>query len=152
MPTVLHNRIFIARTPAQVYAYVTRPWLWHEWHPNSRSATADREILQVDDRFDETIAVQPLSPLPLTLLRATRYRVLTAEPGVCWEVHGEMRDGWLRIRYDFVAENGGTRFERTLTYAASGASRLLMPLLRPRMARNSVIALENLRKRLEKSP
>lgn len=149
MPTSLTNTLPIARSAADVYAYVTQPWRWHEWHPNSKSATSNVDILKEGDTFDEVIEVQPLSPLPVTLRRATHYRVLVARPGKLWQVRGETADGWLEIRYELSEENGGTRFTRTLTLETRGTSRLLMPFLKPRMARMSEIALGNLRRKLE---
>ena len=149
MSITLQNTIDIARDPASVYAYVTRPWRWHEWHPNSKSATARTATLQVGDSFDEVIEIRPLAPLPITLRRATRYRVNIADPDLHWQVRGETGDGWLAIDYVFAATATGTRFTRTLTFEATGASRVLMPLLRRNMVRMSALALNNLRARLE---
>lgn len=151
MPITLQNTIDIARDPAAVYACVTQPWRWHEWHPNSKSATAGTAILQVGDRFDEVIEIRPLAPLPITLRRATRYRVNIVDPERHWQVRGETGDGWLVIDYVFAATATGTRFTRTLTFEATGASRILMPLLRRNMAQTSVLALNNLRTLLEAS-
>lgn len=149
MTVSLENRIEIACTPAQLYAYVTQPWLWHEWHPNSKSAEATATSLQAGDRFDEVIEIRPLAPLPFRLRRATRYRVLVAEPAQRWQVEGQMKDGWLRIRYEFKPTAGGTLFTRTLSYGVGGINRLLLPLLRPGMAAMSVLALSNLKRRME---
>ncbi|MDP9142082.1 MAG: SRPBCC family protein [Pseudomonadota bacterium] len=145
------NIIEIRCTPEQLYAYVTQPWLWHEWHPNSKSAHAAVSALQVGDGFDEVIEIQPLAPLPLRLKRATRYKVLAAEPGTLWKVEGKMKDGWLQIQYEFKPTPSGTQFTRTLTYGVTGLNRLMLPLplLRRRMAAISLVALSNLKKRLE---
>lgn len=145
----LVNTIEIARPPRAVYDYVTQPWRWHEWHPSSRAAQATTDVLQPGDEFDEQITLRPLAPWPPTLHRQTRYRVLEAQPGRSWEVEGRMRDGWLRLRYEFDDTGAGTRFTRTLRYGAQGASRLLLPLLRRRQADLSRIALANLKRRLE---
>lgn len=149
MATTNRNVVEIDCTPQQVYAYVTQPWRWHEWHPSSRSASAAVETLAVGDEFDEEVELQPLSPLPLKLRRRTRYRVLDARPAEGWEVRGQMRDGWLQIRYEFEAIAEGTRFVRTLSYDASGASRVLLPLLRRRTEALSAQAMANLKRRLE---
>jgi hypothetical protein len=63
-----------------------------------------------------------------------------------------MRDGWLRLRYEFAARDGGTAFTRILHYGARGASRCLLPLLRPRQAAVSVQALANLQRRFHLPP
>ena len=149
MPATLQHSIDIECAPQQLYAYVTQPWRWHEWHPSSRSARSSVEVLAVGDEFDEVVQLQPLSPLPLSLRRATRYRVLAARPGEYWEARGEMRDGWLQLRYEFAANGAGTRFVRRLTYDASGVSRLLMPLLRSRTEVLSATAMDNLKRRME---
>ena len=48
MPVQLHHSIHLAPPPDAVYAYVTQPWRWHEWHPNSRSASHSPEPLMDD--------------------------------------------------------------------------------------------------------
>lgn len=147
---VMENSIVIACPPEQVFAYVTQPWRWHEWHPSSRSAKAQVDVLAVGDHFDEVIQLQPLSPLPLTLQRQTRYTVLLSEPGVVWEVRGETGDGALTIHYDFSRQQGGTLFHRRLQYEVRGAVQLIEPwLLKPRMRSLSAQALANLKARLE---
>lgn len=149
MATVLENTIDMACTPRALYDYVTRPWLWHEWHPNSRQASESEQALAVGDHFEEVIELQPLSPLPWRLRRHTRYQVLVAEPQRCWEVRGETRDGWLEIAYRFTEVATGTRFSRTLRYETRGRTALLMPVLRGRMAAMSSLALSNLKTRME---
>lgn len=145
----IYNEIEIGRSPSELYAYVTQPWLWHEWHPNSRSATSKSERLVVGDEFDEVVAVQPFSPLPITLKRKTHYRVLQAKPHELFETKGQMKDGWLVIRYEFRQVAGGTLFCRTLTFEVTGLNRLLMPILGPQMERMSRVALANLKARVE---
>lgn len=147
----IRNSIEIACTPERLYAYVTQPWLWHEWHPNSKSATAAAGPLAEGDAFTEIIELQPLSPLPLTLRRQTRYEVLVAEPGTHWQVRGEMSGGWLQIDYRFRATASGVEFTRTLTYAVSGIHRLMTPLLKPRMRAMSLLALGRLKAKVERN-
>ena len=149
MSTSQQQVLEIACPVDALYAYVTQPWRWHEWHPSSRSARADVDVLRVGDTFDEVIELQPLAPLPLTLRRETHYEVKVAEPGRAFEVQGRMRDGWLTIRYDFESTPAGTRFQRRLTFDARGWSRLLLPLLRPRQEAMSRIAMANLKQRME---
>ena len=81
MPAQMQHSIDIARSPAEVYAFITQPWHWHHWHPSSRSAKALVSELAVGDSFDEEIVVQPLAPLPPSLHRETHYQVLAAAPG-----------------------------------------------------------------------
>ena len=149
MPSSQQLTLDIACSVPALYAYVSQPWRWHEWHPSSRSARAAVDTLKAGDTFDEVIELQPLAPLPLKLRRETHYEVLLAEPERAFEVRGQMRDGWLTIRYDFEAIPTGTRFHRRLSFDACGPSRLLLPLLRPRQEALSRLALDNLKRRME---
>lgn len=154
MSTRLVHQIRIARTPTAVYAYVTQPWRWCEWHPSSLHASADHGLadrpLAVGQSFSERIALRPLAPLPPTLHRQSRYTVEALDPPRTWQVHGVMRDAWLRLRYDLEAMDAdATLFTRTLEYAATGLNRLWLPWLRGRTDALSHRALANLRTLLE---
>jgi hypothetical protein len=149
MPITQQQTVDFACPVSRLYAYVTQPWRWHEWHPSSRSAHASVEVLKAGDTFDEVIELQPFAPLPVRLRRETHYRVDVADIDRAFEVHGRMRDGWLTIRYDFAPIPAGTRFVRTLTFDASGASRWLKPLLRRRQESIGRAALAGLKRRME---
>lgn len=151
MPTTLENTLEIACPPERLYAYVTQPWLWHEWHPNSKGCLSAATILGAGDRFTEEIELQPLSPLPFTMRRITGYLVEVADPPRRWAARGETRDGWLSIQYECEPSLAGTLFTRRLCYETRGASRWLMPLLKPRMVANSRLALERLKQKMETS-
>lgn len=149
MPVILKNSILIAAPCQPVFDYVTQPWRWHEWHPNSLSAKAEVDRLQVGDHFDEVIEVQPLAPLPPRLQRQTHYVVEASEPHQHWQVRGDTGDGWLVIRYDLTGDGHQTCFERTLTFDVRWPTRLLLPALKRQMRRTSGIALGNLKVKLE---
>ena len=59
-----------------------------------------------------------------------------------------MKDGWLRIRYDFDERDGVTVFTRVLEFDVTGFNRVLKPLLRSKMEKSSVIALDNLKQKI----
>ena len=105
MTDIIKNTIEVGCPPETMYEYVTQPWLWHEWHPNSRSATAASERLSEGDSFDEVIELQPLSPLPITLTKYPHYSVIAATPGKHWRVEGTMKGGWLQIDYQFEPQS-----------------------------------------------
>ena len=149
MPVTLHNEIEIAVAAEELFGYVTQPGLWHEWHPSSRSATAAKQVLEVGDEFNEIIEVQPLAPLPPRLKRTSCYRVTESLPFQTWAVEGRMKDGWVRIRYDFEEKGAVTLFARTLDFSVSGVNRLFMPVLRSKMEKLSLLALNNLKHKLE---
>lgn len=154
MPVTINNEIVIAVSPETLFNYVTQPWLWHEWHPSSRSARSEHSVLAEGDGFDEVIEVQPLAPLPSRLRKSTRYVVAESKPFGSWEVKGKMQDGWLRIRYDFSevpGTPGVTHFHRTLEFEVSGFNRLLLPFLERKMAKISPLAMANLKQRMESS-
>jgi uncharacterized protein YndB with AHSA1/START domain len=149
MAAELTNTIEIGCPAEALYRYVTQPWRWHEWHPNSLAAQANADVLAAGDRFEEEIELQPFSPLPYRMRRRTNYTVLVAEPFRRWQARGEARDGWLEIRYAFEDADGATRFTRTLVFETRGLSALLMPFLRGRMSGMSERALRNLKDRME---
>ncbi len=149
MSISIHNEIEIAISAEDLFNYVTQPWLWHEWHPNSKSARAGHSFLATGDEFEEQIEVQPLAPLPLRMKRTTLYSVTESVPGHTWEAEGHMKNGWLRIRYDFQEEKGVTHFSRLLEFNVTGLDRVLMPVLKVKMERISMVALNNLRQKMQ---
>jgi hypothetical protein len=149
MPVSIHNQIEIAVSTEDLFNYVTQPWKWHEWHPNSKSAKAAHSFLATGDEFVEVIEVQPLAPLPPRMTRTTSYTVVESVPFHTWKVEGRMKDGWLRIRYDFEEQDGLTLFTRVLSFDVSGFNRILMPLLKSKMGKISVVALQNLKQIVE---
>jgi len=152
MPVTLHNEIEIAVTAKDLFNYVTQPGQWHEWHPSSKSATPAQGSLSAGDEFEELIEVQPLAPLPPRMLRTTHYKVVECVPFQTWAVEGKMKDGWIRIHYDFEEKGRVTFFARTLDFSVSGPNRILMPVLRAKMDKISLIALKNLKQKLEARP
>ena len=149
MAARLTNTIEISRPPETVYRYVTQPWLWHQWHPNSKGASRSPRDLRTGDTFQEDIELQPLRPVPFRMRRRMSYTVKVAEPFRAWEAVGRGKDGWLDLRYEFQPSREGTRFTRTLTFETRGPSALLMPFLRRRVVSESAVALDNLKRRLE---
>ena len=149
MPVSMSNSIYIERSPQDVFDYVTQPWLWHQWHPNSKSAQSNVEILQLHDEFDEVIELQPLKPLPPIITRHTHYRVMESQVGERWAVRGEANNGWLEIRYRFTQEGSGCYFVRDLSFDTTGLLRMFMPFLCKQMIHVSELALGNLKRKLE---
>ncbi len=146
-PVQSYNEIEIAAPPEKVFDYVTRPDLWHEWHPASTSAQLPRVPLQVGDVFREIITVS--YPL-VRIRRATEYTVTLSEPAKVWEVRGKSSLFDLTIHYEFKAQGKGTPFQRNLTYAVKGVLAYFEPILvRPKIRRQSAAALKNLKSLLE---
>lgn len=149
MSVIIHNEIEIAVSAQDLFNYVTQPWRWHEWHPSSRSARAPHSFLATGDEFEEEIEVQPLAPLPPRMVRTTQYSVTESVPFHTWEVEGRMKNGWLRIRYDFEENGGVTIFSRILEFRVTGPNRLLQPFLKLKMERLSMVALNNLKQKMQ---
>ena len=146
-PVKNYDEIHIATPVQKVFNYVSRPDLWHEWHPASTSAELPRVPLQAGDNFREIITVS----YPLVKIRRhTAYKVTESKPSVLWEVQGESSLFNLTIHYEFMAEGQGTLFQRTLTYAVKGPLAWFEPILvRPKIRRQSALALRNLKAKLE---
>lgn len=149
MAVSLHNEIEIRTTARDLYNYVTQPWLWHEWHPSSKSAKAGQSFLANGDEFEEIVEVQPLAPLPFRMLRHAAYTVTESVPFHTWEATGKTKDGWIRIRYDFEQRDGSTIFTRALDFDVKGPYRILLPLIRSQMEKISMIALNNLKHKIQ---
>jgi len=152
MSVHIHNEIEISTSAKDLYTYVTQPWLWHEWHPSSKSAKAAHSFLAAGDEFTEWVEVQPLAPLPPRMKRRIAYTVTESVPFHTWEVEGGMKDGRIRIRYDFEEKGGVTFFARSLDLDITGLTRVLLPLLKPKMEKLSMIALTNLKTLIQARP
>ena len=104
------NRIQIAAPPERVFAYIATPANWPRWHPASRMVrgVTDRtpavgesviETFEVAGRRgDATWTTVELSP-------PRRWAISTTSPG-----------GGARIVYTLAPNDGGTLWERDLTY------------------------------------
>ena len=152
MPVTITHEVKIAVTAEVLFNYVTQPWLWHQWHPSSQSASAAHTFLAAGDEFNELIMVQPLAPLPPRLIRSVDYSVTEAFPYSSWKVEGKMKDARLQIRYDFLESEGQavtTVFQRTLTFELNGPMRLLQAPLKRKMKHISGQAMGQLKIRME---
>lgn len=149
MPIRLYNEIEINCSAEQLFNYVTQPWRWHEWHPDSMGARADKQVLAAGDHFDETIAVQPLAPLPLTITRHPHYVVRESVPPHIWAAEGTYRDGSLSFRYEIESRGDRVLFKRTMQFEVRGPMRLLVPLVRMKQEKKSLVALAALRRIVE---
>lgn len=146
---IIENKMEIQCSAQALFNYVTQPWLWHEWHPNSISATESSNGLKVGDTFQEMIRLKPLDPLPVIFNRETSYTVLVSQPDTQWIVEGKTNNGALRIQYDFekISENR-VLFKRTLSFKVEGHLRVMSYFLVKNMKKTSVLALDNLKKKL----
>lgn len=149
MPISIHNEIEIRVAAKDLFNYVTQPWLWHQWHPSSLSASGAHSYTANGDEFTEEAEARLLPHLPIT--RTIEYTVTEAVPFHTWEAKGRMKDGWIRIRYDFEEKGGITFFARSMDMDVTGLTRILLPLLKPKMEKLSMVALNNLKTRMQET-
>jgi hypothetical protein len=83
--------------------------------------------------------------------RSIAYTVTLSEPHQTWEVEGQIKDGRIRIRYDFEEKGGVTFFSRRVDMDVTGMTRMLLPLLKLRMEKLSMIALTNLKEKMREN-
>ncbi|HJU38026.1 MAG TPA: SRPBCC family protein [Tahibacter sp.] len=137
----------LAAAPHEAYDYLTTPACWHEWHAASLGTVPDTRVpLGEGATFDENIRTAGFR-------RRLHWRVVAAQRPDSWEAAATIDDGSrVRLRYDFAAEDGGTRFTRTLDYAiAPWWLRVVDALVgRWRIRRESAVALRTLQRRFER--
>jgi hypothetical protein len=145
----IENEIDIACTPEEVFAYVSQPWFWHEWHPASESATCKEAALGKGVAFEEVVSMAPVSFVPLRIRRLMRWTVLGADAPRRLEMHGASNIIKVRVVYELLPSTG-TRFRRTFHYQVFGWLRHIERwLVLPKMQRQSALALQRLKRNLE---
>ncbi len=145
----LVNDIHIHRPQQEIFHYVTQPWRWHEWHPASESASANRKDLRIGDGFEEVVSMRPFGLLPLRMRRHLRWTVVQSQAPQMWEVHGTSATIDVRVRYELDASQA-TQFRRTFHFTVKGWMRhIARSFVLPRMQRQSDIAMQNLKLTLE---
>ena len=110
--TRISNEIVIARTPQQVFDYVTTPANWPRWHPSS---------LAVRGATDHPLAVgeSVVEDFVVAGSRGTvTWTVVAREAPVRWSIEGRNvgSRGGGTVTYALSPEGEGTRFTRVLTY------------------------------------
>jgi len=140
------NRIEVAAPPQRVFAYVATPANWPRWHPASRAVrgVVDRtpavgqsvvETFEVAGRRDEaTWTTIELNP-------PRRWAFAAASTG----------GGSARIVYTLTPKDGGTLFERDVTYRGPNLLFALLNTFKIRavMESDSFKALENIKRDVE---
>ncbi|KAF2407520.1 SRPBCC family protein [Pseudomonas antarctica] len=130
---------FIEAPIEVVYDYVTQPDRWHEWHPTSLGAnTGTTGPLPAGARFTEDIDLLgvrvPMSYRVQIAQRPSEFKTVFTSLAVDGSVH-----------YFLQAHRNGTLFKRVLTYETE----LQLATLHERMVELSLIALDQLKHRLE---
>ena len=138
----------IARPPADVFAYVTTPGHWPDWHPSSLAVRgAVDHSLAVGETVEEDFSVAGRTG------RVT-WRVAAREPDRYWRIAGTIggREAGT-VTYTLTPKAGETHFVREFEYRAPN---LLFALLnrwriRQQIDEESRTAVHRLKQRLEGS-
>ena len=136
----------ISRPPAEVFAYVTTPGHWPDWHPSS---------LAVHGAVDHSLAVGETVEEDFSVAGRTgrvTWRVTAREPDRYWRIAGSIggREAGT-VSYTLAPAAGGTHFVREFEY---GAPNLLFALfnrwrIRQQIEEESQTAVQRLKQRLE---
>lgn len=141
----IEHTVRLTGPPERVYALVTNPSRWREWHPNTRDvdAAADHS-LGVGEEVIERIHVGPFRG-------AVTWQVIAAEPGQRWVLVGDAGNGFrAELEYTLRAVGEGTSFRRRVRvrwpwwFLAGG-------LATRRMKADAMAALANLERVLARS-
>jgi uncharacterized protein YndB with AHSA1/START domain len=146
--TRIVTTIRIRRPIAAVFEYVTTPANWPRWHPASLSVSGNvSHSLLIGEAVTEEFRAAGRRG------RVT-WRVARREAPHAWVIETWAEGGWATISYGLRTERGETVFTRELTYAMPNPWLALLDrlVLRRRMARESAIALQQLKAALESSP
>jgi len=138
----------IARPPEEVFAYVTTPGHWPEWHPSSLGVTgATDHSLLVGEEVTESFLVAGRRG-------KARWTVQEREEPRRWVIFGQVEGGGTgTITYTLTPQDGGTFFEREFTYEMNNPLLALLDtlILRRRIEAESTEALRRLKARLERA-
>ena len=147
--TRIVNAVTIARTPQQVFDYVTTPANWPRWHPSS---------LAVRGATDHPLAVgeSVIEDFLVAGRRGTVTWTVTArEAPVRWSIDGRNADsrGGGSVTYTLRPEGEGTRFTRDFSYRMPNLLAAILDDLyvRVRVAAESAEAVSRLKAALEKN-
>jgi uncharacterized protein YndB with AHSA1/START domain len=145
MPRVV-TRAIIARSPEEVFAYVTTPDHWPAWHPSSLGVAGETDhSLTVGEEVTESFLVAGRRGKAVWTVRGRE------EPRR-WVIFGQVEgSGTGTITYRLTPQEGGTAFEREFTYEMNNPILALLErlVLRRRIDAESTEAVRRLKERLE---
>jgi len=139
--THVHSEIDIARSPHDVYDYVSTPSTWPRWHPSSIAVSGDAgHSLAIGESVVEEFTVAGQHGF-------ATWRVVRREPDRLWQIEGRI-DGRVAgtVTYTLSARPGGTHFVRDFDYPSRSLLFALVNavMLHARVVDESQRALVNL--------
>ncbi len=146
MPTEVRTVIAINRPIADVFAYVTTPGHWPDWHPSSLGVSgATDHSLAVGEEVTEQFLVAGRRG-------SLTWRVIQREEPRAWAIAGQVgAQGSGTVSYTLEPEGTGTRFTRVFRYEVNGPLFAVVNLLlyQRRVTAESAEALRRLKRQLE---
>jgi uncharacterized protein YndB with AHSA1/START domain len=151
-PLPLHDRsrimnsVVIARSPDDVFAYVTTPANWPKWHPASLAVAGatDHPLLPGEQVTEDFRVAGRTGKVVWTVQNRDAPRV--------WQIRGDVegRDAGV-ITYTLTPVAEGTRFDREFVYDSPNLvfAALNRMSLRAQVKAESAQAVANLKQRLE---
>jgi len=109
--THVHSEIDIARSPHDVFEYVSTPSTWPRWHPSSIAVSGDAShSLAMGESVVEEFTVAGQHGF-------ATWRVVRREPDHLWQIEGRI-DGRVAgfVTYTLSGQQGGTHFIRDFDY------------------------------------
>jgi uncharacterized protein YndB with AHSA1/START domain len=138
--------INIHRPIGMVFDYITTPANWPAWHPASRavSGSVDHSLLIGEQVTEEFVAGGRHG--------SCVWQVTQRELPCLWTIETSTPQVRAEITYRLKSQGENTHFEREFTYATSGIWLWILDflLMSRRMRRESRVALEQLKERLER--
>ena len=134
----MQHSVDIARSPEEVFAWVSTPRRWPEWHPYPIAIMGPEGSLRVGSRFEYAGG----------RAGSLQWEVMAARAGQMWQTRARGKHGLeLLVTYECSGTASGTRFVRTLEYRFGSLWVRLADLLfvRKRIASDSVALLNKLR-------
>jgi len=144
--TRIANAVVIARPPDAVFAYVTTPANWPQWHPASVAVTgaADHSLLPGERVTEDFLVAGRKGRVVWTVLKRDAPRE--------WQIGGDVdgRNAGV-ITYTLAPGAEGTRFEREFVYDAPNLlfAALNRISIRAQVEAESTQAVQNLKRLLE---
>ncbi|MFJ4292314.1 SRPBCC family protein [Cupriavidus sp. NPDC089707] len=153
--TSIHDEVVIARTPAEVFDYISTPQHWPAWYPASGAvAGATDHPLGLGERVAESFVAGERSAVVIwTVTISQRPRIWA----IAGEVPGGRRAGTITYKLtpamtpSLTPSAESTRFEREFSYQSPTLLFALINrlMLRSRLQSESAEAVRRLKARLE---
>lgn len=150
MQTIISHSTMIRCNIMDLFGYITKPWLWHEWQPHSLCQIPPQE-LRIGDQFCENITITPFRTFPIKVSQNPIYEVMEIYPNQKWVLKGKFQNSDIQISYEFKPiTNTKTKFIKTMTVNTKGSETVLHPLLHLYLQHRSNKSISQLKQTCER--